>query len=133
MFLSSRMNWRVFIFGTRVQVVATYDRRSKIMTIEVDGKIVTQTDGKHVDQLDIFPYVFMHLQEKFGVRWSVDDQQFILEVNGKLISTYQFLDPNHSKSNYYLHYFPKRYSCYSVLTDLYNPHKGKGDDSVKTI
>ena len=43
------MNWRVFIFGTRVQVVATYDRRSKIMTIEVDGKIVTQTDGKHID------------------------------------------------------------------------------------
>ena len=74
MFAPSRMNWRVFIFGTRVQVVASYDRRSKIMTIEVDGKVVTQTDGKHIDQLDIFPYVFMHLQEKFGVRWSIDDQ-----------------------------------------------------------
>ena len=41
----------------------------------------------------------MHLQEKFGIIWNIEEQTFVLEVNGELISTYQFIDPTFSKDD----------------------------------
>ena len=73
----------------------------------------------------------MHLQEKFGVNWSIEKQQFILEVNGKLISTYQFLDPNHSKC--YSSFVTFMFKQSVPITDLYLSLLDNGDESVKTL
>ena len=74
-------------------MVATYDARSKVTTVELGKKTIGIFSGHHPsDLVKELPLVFEDLGQKFCIRWHQHDkgEDFVFEINGINVDDYDY-------------------------------------------
>ena len=82
----------IFIYGEKLHLVATYDARSKVTTVEIGSKTIGVYDGYHPRDMDELPLAFMDFEQKFCIHWHMHDkgEDFVLEINGINVLDYDY-------------------------------------------